>query len=105
MQAVRPKPLVLILGMMNTRGPADFLEPFRPLSPKVLTLSIPGEANAHKAGFIAAAGSAAGFDATAYRGLGAALAEAAKVKGARVVICGSLYLGGFVLAQNGTPPD
>src|SRR5689334_14851740 len=45
MNARRPLPLVLILGMMNTREPADFLEPFRALAPKVQTLTIPGEEN------------------------------------------------------------
>ena len=34
-----------------------------------------------------------------------ALADAAKIPGARVVICGSLYLAGHVLAENGTPPE
>jgi dihydrofolate synthase/folylpolyglutamate synthase len=29
----------------------------------------------------------------------------AATHGARVVICGSLYLGGDVLARNGTPPN
>ncbi len=105
MNAARPLPLVLILGMMNTRQPADFLEPFRPLAPKVLTLTIPGEPNAHKAGFIAASARAAGFEATACRALGSALAAAAGIAKARVVIAGSLYLGGYVLARNGTPPD
>jgi dihydrofolate synthase/folylpolyglutamate synthase len=32
------------------------------------------------------------------------LRAAATVKGARIVICGSLYLGGYVLMRNGTPP-
>ena len=105
MNAARPKPLVLILGMMNTRDPGDFLKPFAPMSPRVLTLSIPGEPNAHSAQFIAAAARAGGFDAKAYRSLGPALADAAEIKGARVVICGSLYLAGDVLAKNGTPPD
>jgi len=105
MNAARPAPLVLIIGMMNTRGPDDFLEAFRPLSPKVLTLDIPGEANAHPASFIAAEGRKAGFDATACRALVPALQAAARIDGARVVICGSLYLGGYVLARNGTPPD
>ncbi|RYE08751.1 MAG: bifunctional folylpolyglutamate synthase/dihydrofolate synthase [Hyphomicrobiales bacterium] len=105
MNAARPKPLVLLLGMMNTREPADFLEPFRALNPKVLTLSIPGEINAHKAGYIAAEAQRAGFDAKACRALGPALDAAAKVDGARVVICGSLYLGGYALDKNGTPPD
>ncbi len=105
MQAARPKPLVLILGMMNTREPADFLEPFRGLSPKVLALTIPGEANAHKAGYIAAEARHAGFEAAAFRGLTSALDEAARTSGARVIIGGSLYLGGYVLDRNGTPPD
>jgi len=105
MTAARPLPLVLVMGMMNTRAPADFLAPFRALAPKVLALTIPGEPNAHKAGFIAAAARAAGFDATACRGLDSALALAAEVPRARVVIAGSLYLGGYVLARNGTPPD
>jgi dihydrofolate synthase/folylpolyglutamate synthase len=105
MNAARPKPLVLILGMMNTREPRDFLEPFKGMAPKVLTLTIPGEENAHKASYIASEAKAAGFDARPFRALGQAIDEAATVAGARVVICGSLYLGGYVLDKNGTPPD
>jgi len=71
----------------------------------VLTLTIPGEENAHKAGYIASEARGAGFDARPYRALGQAIDEAAKVEGARVVICGSLYLGGYVLDKNGTPPE
>ncbi len=105
MNRARPRPLVLILGMMNTREPRDFLEPFKPMHPMVLTLTIPGEENAHKAGYIASEARGAGFDARPYRALGQAIDEAAKVEGARVVICGSLYLGGYVLDNNGTPPE
>ncbi len=105
MNAVRPKPLVLILGMMNTREPRDFLQPFKALNPSVLTLTIPGEENAHKAGYIADEAEKAGLIARPFRALGQAIDEAAKVNGARVVICGSLYLGGYALDRNGTPPD
>ena len=105
MHAARPRPLVLILGMMNTREPRDFLEPFKALNPRVLTLTIPGEENAHKAGYIAAEAKKAGFDAKPFRALGPAIDAAATVKGARVVIGGSLYLGGYVLDKNGTPPE
>ena len=105
MHAARPRPLVLILGMMNTREPRDFLEPFKALNPRVLTLTIPGEENAHKAGYIAAEAKKAGFDAKPFRALGQAIDAAATVKGARVVIGGSLYLGGYVLDKNGTPPE
>jgi dihydrofolate synthase/folylpolyglutamate synthase len=104
MQARRPMPLTLVLGMMNTREPADFLEPFRALAPRVLALTIPGEPNAHKAAYIASEACRAGFEAKACRGVETALAEAAN-GAARVVICGSLYLGGHVLLKNGTPPS
>ena len=105
MNVARPKPLVLIMGMMNTRPPADFLEPFRAMAPRVLTLTIPGEPNAHPAEYIAAEGVKAGFEAKPYRALVTAMKDAAEVKGARVVIGGSLYLAGYILARNGTPPS
>lgn len=104
MNASRPLPLVMVLGMMNTRAPADFLESFRAMAPKVLTLTIPGEPNAHDGDYIASEGRKAGFDATPYTSLGAALKAAAGVEKARVVIAGSLYLAGDVLHRNGTPP-
>ncbi len=105
MNARRPLPLVLVVGMMNTREPVDFLEAFRALEPRVLALTIPGEENAHPASHIAGEARKAGFDARAFRGLGSALDEAAARGAARVVICGSLYLGGYVLDRNGTPPN
>lgn len=104
--AMPPRPLVLVMGMMNTRAPEDFLAPFRALAPeKVLTLTIPGEANAHKGADIAARARALGFDAVAQRSVRAAIKAAAEVESARVLICGSLYLAGDVLAKNGTLPD
>ena len=105
MNAARPKPLILIVGMMNTREPADFLKSFVPMAPRVLALTIPGEPNAHPAGHIAEAATAAGLSARTHRSVESALRDAAGTPGARVVICGSLYLGGDVLAKNGTPPD
>ncbi|MEP7240260.1 MAG: folylpolyglutamate synthase/dihydrofolate synthase family protein [Devosia sp.] len=105
MNAARPKPLVLIVGMMNTREPADFLEPFVPMSPRIMALAIPGEPNTHPARHIADAASAAGLEASTYRSVQSALADAAHTGGTRVVICGSLYLAGDVLAKNGKVPD
>ena len=105
MNALRKKPLILIIGMMNTREPTDFIEPFIKMSPRVMTLTILGEPNAHPAAHIAVAATAAGLAAKTYRSVESALQEAAKTPGARVVICGSLYLGGDVLAKNGTPPN
>lgn len=101
----RPAPLVLIMGIMNTRDPRAVLAPFAGMAQQVLTLTIPGEANAHPAEYIASEARAAGFDARPMRSVVAALKEAALVPDARVLICGSLYLAGDVLARNRTPPD
>ena len=101
----RPAPLVLIMGLMNTRAPAAVLAPFAGMAQQVLTLTIPGEPNAHKAAYIAEEARKAGFDARPMRSVTAALKAAADIPNARVLICGSLYLAGAVLAQNKTPPD
>jgi dihydrofolate synthase/folylpolyglutamate synthase len=101
----RPAPLVLIMGMMNTRSPAEFLAPFAGKTAQVLTLTIPGEPNAHPADYIAEQARQAGFAAEASRSVVKALKTAAAEPNARVLICGSLYLAGDVLARNGTPPD
>jgi dihydrofolate synthase/folylpolyglutamate synthase len=104
--AMPERPLVVIMGMMNTRAPEDFLAPFRDLHPaQILTLTIPGEANAHGAEEIAARARAQRFPAKAARSIATALRAAAEIENARVLICGSLYLAGDVLAKNGTLPD
>lgn len=105
LERARPAPLVLIMGLMNTREPSAVLAPFAGMASQVLTLTIPGEANAHKAAYIAAEARKAGFDARPMRSVVSALRAAAEVPDARVLICGSLYLAGDVLARNGTPPD
>ncbi|MDB5530913.1 MAG: bifunctional folylpolyglutamate synthase/dihydrofolate synthase [Devosia sp.] len=105
MNTARPASLVLIMGMMNTRVPADVLAPFAGMAQRILTLTIPGEGNAHKGAFIAEALRGAGFPAAASRSIDAALKSAAAIPNARVVISGSLYLAGQVLHRNGTIPD
>jgi dihydrofolate synthase/folylpolyglutamate synthase len=105
MNSKRPAPLVVIMGMMNTRAPKDFLANFDGIATKILPLTIPGEPNAHDGKFIAEEARKMGFDAEAKTSVLAAIRAAAGFGDARVVICGSLYLAGDVLARNGTPPD
>ncbi|ODT48158.1 folylpolyglutamate synthase/dihydrofolate synthase family protein [Devosia sp. 63-57] len=105
LQDARPQKLIMIMGMINNRDPVAFLEPFRSFAPEIMTLTIPGEANAHKAAAMAGLLTEAGFTAHPKRSIASALSEAAQVPDARVLICGSLYLAGDVLAKNGTPPD
>jgi len=105
MNTRRKAPLVLIMGMMNTRSPAEFLAPFAGRQPHIFTLTIPGEVNAHKAAYIAEEARRAGFDAQPMRSVVTALKVAAEIPDARILICGSLYLAGDVLARNGTVPE
>jgi dihydrofolate synthase/folylpolyglutamate synthase len=104
MQAKRPMPLRLIMGLMSNRKPADFLAPFKGMLEHVYTLTIPGEPNAHPSASILADAKAAGFEASEGGSILNALASAGAAGPARVVFAGSLYLGGHVLHQNGTPP-
>jgi len=104
-EARRPLPLVLIMGLMNTRKPADFLAPFAGMVEKVFALTIPGEPNAHAAATIVEQAREGGFEAVESSSILNALADAARLgHPARVVFAGSLYLAGHVLHQNGTPP-
>ena len=105
MNRTRPAPLVLIMGMMNTRSPAEFIAPFKDQVTEVFTLTVPGEPNAHSAEHIATDVGSTGIPARPMRSIVSALKAAAAIPNARVLICGSLYLAGAVLAQNGTPPD
>lgn len=104
MQDRRPLPTRLIMGLMNTRKPADVLGPFAGLVEHVWGLAIPGEPNAHPASAIVADATALGIAASEGSSVLNALSQAAKGPPARVVFCGSLYLAGHVLHQNGTPP-
>ena len=97
-----PRPLVLVTGLLNTKRSDGYLKPFAGLVQKVLTITIPGEQNAIPAAELAQQAIAAGLDAQACRGLEEAVRLAGQVTGqgnpARVVIGGSLYLAGNVLA-------
>lgn len=105
MNAARPAPLVLISGMMATKDAARFFAPFKDLAQEVFAVSIPGEPGALKASELAPFPKGHGLKTAIARSVPDALARAAPIKGARIVICGSLYLAGGVLKLNKTPPD
>ena len=95
--------VVLILGMLNSKEPADYLRPFKDVVDLVLTVAIPGEPNALSAQDL--------FDAAQSVGLQAAIAESVAdalnlalvdpPATGHVLIGGSLYLAGTVLRENG----
>jgi dihydrofolate synthase/folylpolyglutamate synthase len=99
----RDRPIWLVFGMLNTRTPAAFLGPLAPHLAGLATVTIPGEANALPAEALAEAARGLGLDAAPAAGIGPALAAIAAHGGApaRVLLCGSLYLVGAALAENG----
>ena len=93
------RPLYLVLGMLNTKPPGGFLAPLAPFARAVWTLAIPGEANALPADDLVAAARTLDLEAHPAAGVGEALAAiAARPEPGVVLICGSLYLAGVVLA-------
>ena len=93
------RPLALVVGMLETKDGGAFLEPFAPLGPVVHAVPIPGEPAARSAAATAAEARAAGLPAHAARSVATALARIARtMRRPRVLICGSLYLAGQVLA-------
>jgi dihydrofolate synthase/folylpolyglutamate synthase len=101
-EAPDPRPLHLIVGMLKTKTPAEFLRPLAPHIAGIRTVPIPGEMQIFAPDDLAAACRAAGFqNVDASPNIAAGLqAIRASAPRARVLICGSLYLAGEVLRQN-----
>jgi dihydrofolate synthase / folylpolyglutamate synthase len=99
LKAMPKKPLVIIWGMLNTKDATQFFKPLADLADHVVTLAIPGEANAISAEDLAATVRRLGTAATSATGVEDAIRQASELKpAARILICGSLYLAGHVLA-------
>ena len=96
-----PKPLFLIAGMMGLKDAAGFLRPFRGLARHVITVPIPG---AHEAPYapdaLAAAARSVSLTGEPSTDVTSALqrVEVLEPGPKRILICGSLYLAGHVLA-------
>ncbi|ABV91881.1 folylpolyglutamate synthase [Dinoroseobacter shibae DFL 12 = DSM 16493] len=96
------RPTYLICGMLKTKDVAGFLRPLAARAKALHAVSIPGEAATLTAAETAAHAAALGLPSLQAANVAAALAQiAAEDPGARVVICGSLYLAGAVLRENG----
>ena len=95
-----PKPLILILGMLKSKDARGFIRPFKGLAQKVITLTIPEEANSYAAEDLAAIVREEGFPVEPGRSIADAITKASQSSApVRVLITGSLYLAGHVLAQ------
>ena len=98
------RPLHLIVAMLTSKDPVSFLAPLAPLAAGIQATAIPGEGASRAASEIVAAGDAVGRPiigaATPAAAMTAIRAAAADGPPPRILICGSLYLAGSVLAEN-----
>ncbi|MBL6936009.1 MAG: bifunctional folylpolyglutamate synthase/dihydrofolate synthase [Alphaproteobacteria bacterium] len=98
-------PLDMVFGMLNSKNPGGFLAPLAPYLRRVRAVAIPGENASFTAAEAAAAGHVEGIEPTPAESLEAALhglvAAAAGEEPGRILVCGSLYLAGAVLRENG----
>lgn len=92
----------LICGMLNTKDVRGYMHPLAPHVTRLHAVSIPGEKNTLPAEATCEAATAVGIKAVTAASVAAALAQiVADCPTARVLICGSLYLAGGVLRENG----
>lgn len=97
----RERPLYLIYGMLNNKAAQAFLAPLAPFAETLHAIAIPGEAASLTAEEAAQEARNAGFAARPSSDVKTALQEITKEKNpGRILICGSLYLAGQVLAAN-----
>ncbi len=102
LSAMAKRPTHLICGMLNTKDVRGYMRPLSGRVTRLHAVSIPGEKNTLPAEETAAAARDAGMDAvTAPSVLEALRVITAEDPQARVLICGSLYLAGSVLRENG----
>jgi dihydrofolate synthase/folylpolyglutamate synthase len=98
-----PLPLHLIFASLSTHDPLGILQPFHGLARDVHSVAVPGEHKTLSGDESADAARRAGLAATSSASVRDALSDivAKSRRPARVLICGSLYLAGTVLAENG----
>ena len=102
------RPLILLCGALSTKDTSAFLRHFSRLARELIALPIPGEHVARTAPEIAALAAEAGIANSCAENIQSALRSLSARQwqtAPRILICGSLYLAGAILAANGTPPD
>ncbi|WP_410712227.1 bifunctional folylpolyglutamate synthase/dihydrofolate synthase [Bradyrhizobium sp. BEA-2-5] len=101
------RPLVVIAGMMANKDAQGFLANFAGLTRHIIAVPVPGRDNGMAPDRLADAARALGMRVEIADGVDAALRRLAALAydvPPRILITGSLYLAGHVLAINGTPP-
>jgi dihydrofolate synthase/folylpolyglutamate synthase len=92
------KPLILVCGMLQTKDPSGYLEPFLGLAGHVLTVPVSGSEAGILPQHLAEIAEQCGLASEATDSLKNAMTRASSFGPARFVICGSLYLAGEALS-------
>ncbi|MDP6708893.1 MAG: folylpolyglutamate synthase/dihydrofolate synthase family protein [Alphaproteobacteria bacterium] len=101
------RPLYLVLGMLSIKDPTGYLAPFRQLSPTVLSVPVPGDHDSVSPMDCLNIADRVGLEAWAFETPAAALdwvrgqSNDEPTPPPRILIAGSLYLAGAILAENG----
>ncbi|WP_457649356.1 bifunctional folylpolyglutamate synthase/dihydrofolate synthase [Profundibacter sp.] len=96
------RPLHLICGMLNTKDITGYLHPLAQHAKSLHAVSIPGEAATLPAAETAKAAKQVGMETHIADNVQSAIADITQTDpNARILICGSLYLAGVVLRENG----
>jgi dihydrofolate synthase/folylpolyglutamate synthase len=103
-----PRPLVMIVGMLGTKDSAAFLEAFRGLAVELIAVPITSQKAARSPEEVADLAELAGISAHVSPNVESALNDISTREwpvAPRILMTGSLYLAGEILAANGTPPE
>ncbi|MEO0621046.1 MAG: folylpolyglutamate synthase/dihydrofolate synthase family protein [Pseudomonadota bacterium] len=102
MERTAPVPVLLLLGLLETKDPAGYLTPLAGHVEKAATVTIPDTQASLSAAALAEAANAVGISAEPSESIEAALGELISSQDTpfRVLICGSLYLAGEVLKRH-----
>jgi dihydrofolate synthase/folylpolyglutamate synthase len=98
-----PRPLHLVVGMLDTKDLRAFLEPLAAVARSLAAVPITSEPHARAPEEIATSASALGLPSSVHASVEAAVTALAAREPApcRVLVCGSLYLAGEVLGRHG----
>jgi dihydrofolate synthase/folylpolyglutamate synthase len=103
-----PRPLVIVVGMMGNKDAGGFLANFAGLTRHIIAVPIPDQDNAMPPDVLADAARRQGMRVEIAPSAAGALNRIAALAyevPPRILITGSLYLAGHVLAENGTLPQ
>ncbi|HET9904143.1 MAG TPA: folylpolyglutamate synthase/dihydrofolate synthase family protein [Xanthobacteraceae bacterium] len=102
-----PRALILVVGMLETKDLEGFLGNFAGLARRVIAVPIAHQEKGRPPESIADAARRVGIPAEARQSVAEALARIGQLQidpPPRILVTGSLYLAGEVLAANGSPP-